>query len=130
MTRAMQKTDTQIRIEGRVSHRIPRAHIVTRLSRALGRLPFAPVTAHVTFSDVNGPKGGADIRCAVLVALPHQPAIRVERRATTPRGAFDETCDRIVRQLERCRERWQDGRRHPKKYYVAKRLLLAGATLG
>lgn len=80
MTRAMQKTDTQIRIEGRVSHRIPRAHIVTRLSRALGRLPLAPVTAHVTFSDVNGPKGGADIRCAVLVALP-QPA-GDSRRAT------------------------------------------------
>jgi putative sigma-54 modulation protein len=114
---------TQIRIEGNVGHPIPRSHITTRLSRALGRLPLAPVTAHVTFSDVNGPKGGEDIRCAVLVEVPHQPAIRVERVAASPRVAFDESCDRIIRQLERSRERWQDGRRHPKKYYVAKRLL-------
>ena len=114
---------TRIRIDGSVGQRLPRAHIAARLERALGRLPLAPVSARVTFSDENGPRGGDDIRCAVLVELPHQPAIRVERTATTPRVAFDESCDRIVRQLERSRERWQDGRRHPKKYYAAKRLL-------
>ncbi len=113
----------KIRIEGDVGRRIPRGYVTTRMSRVLDRLPLAPVTAHVTFSDVNGPKGGADIRCAVLVELPHQPAIRVERAATTPRLAFDQSYDRVVRQLERSRDRWQESRRRPKKYYVAKRLL-------
>ena len=112
----------EIRIEGNVGRRIPRAYVTTRMSRVLDRLPLTPVTAHVTFSDVNGPKGGDDIRCAVLVELPHQPAIRVERAATTPSLAFDLCYDRVVRQLERSRERWQESRRHPKKYYVAKLL--------
>jgi ribosome-associated translation inhibitor RaiA len=112
----------EIRIGGNVGRRIPRAYVTERLSLVLDRLPLAPVTAHVTFSDVNGPKGGADIRCAVLVDLPHQPAIRVEQTATTPRLAFDQSYDRVVRKLERSRERWQENRRHPKKYYAAKRL--------
>jgi ribosome-associated translation inhibitor RaiA len=95
-----------------------------RLRRALDRVRGAPVKAHVTFSDVNGPKGGEDVHCAVLLELPHQAAINVERVATTPQIAFDESCDRLVRRLARARERWQDGRRRPKKYFAAKWLLM------
>ena len=113
----------EIQIEGRVARPIPRGHVTTRLGRALSRLPVEPVTAHVTFADVNGPKGGNDVRCAVLVELPRQPSIRVECLAPTPRLAFDASYDRVVRQLERYRERWQDSRRRPRKYYAAKRLL-------
>ena len=111
-----------IHIEGEIGRRIPRAHVTARLSQALSRLPVHPVAARVRFSDVNGPKGGNDIRCAVLVEMPRRPAIRVERQATTPRLAFDASYERLVRQLERSRERWQNERRHPKKYYVASRL--------
>jgi len=113
----------EIRIEGSVTPAIPRAHVTTRMRQVLRRLPVHPVTAHVTFTDVNGPKGGNDIRCAVLVEVPRQPSIRVERRAPTPRLAFDASYDRLVRQLERYRERWQDSRRRPKKYFAARRLL-------
>jgi ribosome hibernation promoting factor len=114
-----------IHVQGDGSGRIPRVYVTARLSRVLARLPLDPVTAHVTFSDVNGPKGGNDIRCAVLVDLPHQPAIRVERLAPTPRLAFDAAYDRVARQLERHRERWQDSRRRPKKYFAARRVLEA-----
>ena len=113
----------EVHIEGRLTRAIPRAHVTTRMRGVLSRLPVQPVTAHVTFADMNGPKGGDDICCAVLVELPHQPSILVERRATTPRLAFNASYDRVVRQLERHRERWQDSRRHPKKYFAAKRLL-------
>jgi len=111
-----------IHIEGAIGRPIPRGHVTTRLSQALSRLPVHPVAAHVRFSDVNGPKGGIDIRCTLLVELPRRPAIRVEREATTPRLAFDASYERLVRLLERSRERWQDERRHPKKYYAASRL--------
>ena len=111
-----------IHIEGEIGRLIPRGHVTARLTQALGRLPVHPVAAHVRFSDVNGPKGGNDIRCALLVELPRRPAIRVEREATTPRLAFDASYERLVRQLERSRERWQDERRHPKKYYAASRM--------
>jgi ribosome-associated translation inhibitor RaiA len=112
-----------IHIEGeRIGRLIPREHVIARLDQALSRLPLHPVAARVRFSDVNGPKGGPDIRCALLVELPGRPPIRVEREAITPRLAFDATYERLVRQLERSRERWQDERRHPKKYYAASRL--------
>jgi ribosome-associated translation inhibitor RaiA len=113
----------EIHIEKDVDRPIPRGHVTTRMRQVLSRLPLHPVTAHVTFADVNGPKGGNDIRCAVRVELPRQPPIYVERVAPTPRLAFDASYDRMVRQLERYRERWQESRRHPKKYYVAKHLL-------
>lgn len=113
----------EIYIEGRVGSGIPSEHVRTRMRRALSRLPFSPVTAHVRFADVNGPKGGDDVRCAVLVGLPHQPSIRVERVAPTCRRAFESSYERLVRQLEERRERWQDDRRHPKKYYAARRVL-------
>ena len=112
-----------IHIEGSPGRAMPREHVATRLRRLLGRLPMQPVTAHVTFSDVNGPKGGNDICCTVLVELPHRPSIRVARRGPTPRLAFDVSYDRVVRQLERYRERWQDSQRRPKKYFAARRLL-------
>jgi hypothetical protein len=73
----------EIHIEGSVGRPIPRGHVGARMRRVLSRLPVNPVTAHVTFADVNGPKGGNDIRCTVLVELPRQPSIRVERLAPT-----------------------------------------------
>jgi hypothetical protein len=113
----------EIYIEADVDRPIPRGHIRARMRRVLSRLPVRPLTAHVTFTDVNGPKGGNDIRCAVLVELPRQPSIRVERLAPTPRLAFDGSYDRVVRRLEQYRERWQESGRHPRKYYAARRLL-------
>jgi hypothetical protein len=50
----------EIRIERDVDRRIPRGHVTARLREVLSRLPVQPVTAHVTFADVNGPKGGND----------------------------------------------------------------------
>jgi len=112
-----------IRIEHEVRRRIPRDHVMTRMAQALRRTPVRPASARVTFTDVNGPKGGPDVRCTLLVTLPGQPAISITRAGTTPRLAFDASYDRVLRRLERGRARWQDSHRRPKKYYVAKRLL-------
>lgn len=113
----------RIGIESSAGGRIPREHVTKRMSRALSRLPIGPVAAHVRFYDTKGTRGGADFGCTVLVQVPRQPSIRVEQVATTPRLAFDRSYERIVRQLERSRERWERDRRYPKKYYVGKRLL-------
>lgn len=114
----------KIRIEGELGHgqRLPRTLVTTRMTHALGHLPFESLTAAVKFSDVNGPKGGNDISCALVVDVPHQPPIRVEGRAPTATLAFDVAYDRLVRRLERSRERWRNQRRHPKKYFAAKRV--------
>jgi ribosome-associated translation inhibitor RaiA len=110
-------------IQSTLGRRTPREYSKSRLEQALGRLAVMPLAATVRFTDVNGPKGGADVRCAVLVKLAGQPAIRVERVATSARLAFDESCDRLLRRLERAQERRADQRRHPKKYFTARRLL-------
>ena len=112
-----------IRIENETRLPIPHEHVVTRMTQVLNRAVVRPATARVSFSDVNGPKGGADIRCALRLDLPGQPPIVADGVATTPRLAFDESYARAVRQLESERTRWQESQRRPKKYYLAKRLL-------
>ena len=112
----------KFRIQGDSTRRLPRTHVTTRLGRVLERLPFESVSTTVTFSDVNGPRGGDDIRCTLAVDLPHTPPIRVEGRGPTAKLAFDVGYDRLVRRLARSRERWRDQRRYPKKYFAAKRV--------
>jgi hypothetical protein len=56
------------------------------------------------------------------VHLPYRPALRVEHTAETARLAFDGGFGALERRLERYREREREGGRHPKKYFVAKRL--------
>ena len=99
-----------------------RARIGGRVAEALEPIKLKPVSAQVAFFDDNGPKGGRGIRCAFTVRLPYRPALRVEHTAETPRLAFDGGFSALERLLDRYRERERDSRRHPKKYFVAKRL--------
>jgi ribosome-associated translation inhibitor RaiA len=115
-----------IEIQGIPRNRALRARVTSQVEEALGRLNVAPVTAHITFTDENGPKGGPDMRCGLTVKLPYKPAIRVEHVAATARLAFDGSYEALLRRLERYRERVRDNRRHPKKYYAAKRANAAG----
>jgi hypothetical protein len=112
-----------IHIENATQQRIPRQHVLARVTRALKRLAASTASARITFSDLNGPKGGADIRCALLVSVPGRPPIRAEHAATTPRLAFDEGYERVSRQLEALRLRRREASRRPKKYFAARRLL-------
>lgn len=113
---------SSIRIEDKAAGRIPRAHVLLRVRQLLKRLPVRPLSVRVRFADENGPKGGVDIRCAMLVSLPGEPPIKAERLATTARLAFDRTYERVRRQAEHPRRRWRESERRPKKYYAAKRL--------
>ena len=107
-----------------------RALISRRVGAALKLLQVTPLAAQVKFFDDNGPKGGRAMRCALTVRLPYRPKIRIERTAVTARLAFDATFKSFERQLERYREKDRDRRRHPKKYYVARRLLDGEAVPG
>ena len=115
-----------IDIQGLPARSALRARVVKQLDGALRSLSVAPVTARVTFVDVNGPKGGIGIRCAVTLRIPRRPALRVEELADTPRRAFDGCFTTVERQLAKYREIRSERPRHPKKYYAAKRLLGTG----
>ena len=115
-----------IDILGIKNDRVLRARVMTRVGEALEKLKVTPVRARVTFFDDNGPKGGRAMRCAVDVRVPHRPAVHVEHVETTKRLAFDGVVAALERQIEGRRERERENRRHPKKYFVAKRLLGSG----
>jgi hypothetical protein len=120
---ARKPTNDAVRIETEIDRAIPRAHVVQRIGQALRRVRTRHATARVTFSDVNGPKHGLDIRCAVQFALAGKPPITVTEVGKTPRLAFDAAYAPARRGLDRALARWEESERHPKKYFVAKRLL-------
>jgi ribosome-associated translation inhibitor RaiA len=98
-----------------------RARTRKLMTATLAKLAVGPVRSQATFVDDNGPKGGPAMRCALTVRLPYRPSVRVERSAETPRLAFDAAFAVLERQLERYRERDRDNKRHPKKYFAARR---------
>ena len=105
-----------------------RARILTQLTAALAQLGREPAAARATFFDENGPKGGLALRCALTVRVPHRPIVRVEETAADPRTAFDGAFAKLGRDLERHRDREREAKRHPKKYYVAQRMIGGGGS--
>ena len=116
----------RIDIQGLERDPMLRARVGRLVGAALDTLKAAPIRARVTFFDDDGPKGGLALRCAVDLRVPYRPAIHIEHIAATTRLAFDGVMAALERQLERYRERTRENRRHPKKYFVAKRLLMDG----
>ena len=100
-----------------------RARILRRIRRALVGVQTSPIHAHVTFADVNGPKGGLDVRCAVDVQIPRMAPLHAEALAETELTAFDQSAAVIERRIAQRLLRRQESGRRPKKYYAAKRLL-------
>jgi len=97
--------------------------IARRLRRALAGVRTNPVRVHVAFTDVNGPKGGLDARCAIDLRIPKTPALHVEETDDRDVTAFDRAAAVIERRIRDRLGRRQDSGRRPKKYYAARRLL-------
>ena len=103
-----------------------RARVAADMKAALAFLPVAPTGARVTFTDENGPKGGEAIQCALEVRLPRRPAVHAADVARTERLAFDAALTKLERALARLRETARESKRHPKKYFAARRALATG----
>ena len=99
-----------------------RARIVQQIRHALVGVQTSPVHVRITFADVNGPKGGLDVRCAIDVKIPRTAPLHAEETAVSDVNAFDLSEAAISRQIARQLERRQESGRHPKKYYAARRL--------
>jgi putative sigma-54 modulation protein len=99
-----------------------RARIVRQIRQALVGVQTSPVHVRVGFADVNGPKGGLDVRCTIDVKIPRTAPLHVEETAVSAINAFDLGEATISRQIARRLERRQESGRHPKKYYAARRL--------
>ena len=116
-------TATKIDFRGVVSSPTWRARVTAAMAGVLAALPRKPTLARVGFSDVNGPKGGEAIRCALEVRLPQRRTVHVEDVASTPCLAFAAGLAKLERRLRRTRETARATKRRPKKYFAARRML-------
>jgi ribosome hibernation promoting factor len=109
-----------IEIEGVVNG--VRGDIESRLGKSVGHTSARPTSAIVNFSDVNGPKGGVDIRCSLTLRLPPRKQVHAEAMGSTPLLAFNAAAEVLDRRLQRQVGRAVTTRRRPKKYFVANTL--------
>jgi ribosome hibernation promoting factor len=98
-----------------------KSRVVKQLRRALAGVRTSPVHIRVSFADVNGPKGGLDVRCAIDVSIPQTAPLHVEKTAEHDVTAFDRSAAMISRQIAQQLGRRRESGRRPKKYYAARR---------
>ncbi|HXD96795.1 MAG TPA: HPF/RaiA family ribosome-associated protein [Candidatus Acidoferrum sp.] len=117
----------RVEVRGLPATRSARLRADQRVAAAIAALPPRVTSARVVFSDVNGAKGGLDMRCAITVNLSGRRRLHVEDLATTPRQALDGALAKLDRRMLRTEESDRDSRRRPKKYYAASRVTDKGA---
>jgi len=101
----------------------------TRVAEALDRVSTRRTAAKVVFADVNGTRGGVDIRCTIVAEIPRRRELNVEEMGATAEVAFDAAFAALKQSLTREHERRRALARRPKKYFLAKRLLSPDTTL-
>ncbi len=62
--------------------------ILAEVESVLDKARVQPTTVTIVFTDVNGPKGGVGIRCAVTAMVPRQATLRIAPLAATAPLAF------------------------------------------
>ncbi len=81
-------------------------HVETRLDAAVSKYFDRPLEAHVTFS-----KDGRAFRCDAQVRLPTGLSAQSSGRAHDAHAAFDQSVERIEKQLRRYKRRLRDHHR-------------------
>lgn len=86
-----------------------RDHIERRLDFALSQFGNFVSRVTVTLADVNGPRGGPDKQCRLLIHLRSGSLVKVEDTDEDMTAAVNRAADRaghaVARQLERIREK-------------------------
>ena len=88
-----------------------RAYIVRRIQSHLRRLGHFLGAVIVRLSDVNGPKGGIDKRCQVMLRGPGHRPVTIEELDVDAYAAVDIAVERAARVADRRRARARATRR-------------------
>ncbi|MFO0827108.1 MAG: HPF/RaiA family ribosome-associated protein [Phycisphaerales bacterium] len=80
-------------------------YIMTKVGAAAARLKDAACIVEVRLTDVNGPKGGIDKQCSIVVTPPGLDTLRVEGQAADYYTAIDAAATTLKRSLTRLLER-------------------------
>jgi ribosome-associated translation inhibitor RaiA len=108
-----------IALVGLTEREAEQLRVVARLGAILAPLGTAALSARLGLSDQNGPKGGVAIRCAIEASVARRAPIHVDARARSVRAAVTGAVNRLERRVRHEVQRVRDGRRRPKKYFVA-----------
>ncbi len=85
-----------------------REHVERRLRFALGRFQRHVRRVRVRLEDVNGPRGGVDQRCLIVVSLAGRPNVVIDHLDVEAHAAIDRATTRagraVARQLEQAKE--------------------------
>lgn len=87
--------DMKTRTQGLDAHRSLREYLDERVESALGRFRHLVGGVDVRLSDENGPRGGAALRCRVVVNLRGEGALVVEETRADPFAAVAHAMDRL-----------------------------------
>jgi putative sigma-54 modulation protein len=80
-------------------------YIMNKVGTAAARLADATCMIDVRLLDINGPKGGVDKRCSIVVTPPGQSTLRVEEQAPDYYAAIDAAAAKLKQSLARTLER-------------------------
>lgn len=94
-----------IQLRGETDRETLTSHIERRLHFALNRLEDRVTSVTVRCSDINGPKGGLDKRCAIELRGPEVGVLVVEALDSDWRRAVDQAVTLANRALVRALER-------------------------
>ena len=83
------RVTAHIRVAGAALDDQERAYIARKLGMKLGKFATSIERVSERVTDVNGPRGGVDLRCRVKVVLSGLPSVIVERRNATKEAAID-----------------------------------------
>lgn len=86
-------------------------HIEQRIYFALSRFSPRVARVSVTVEDVNGPRGGIDKRCRILVKLDRMEDVAIETTDAEIYDAVSAAADRVGRSVQRKLDRGRTVRR-------------------
>jgi len=118
------RPETVIMIEG-IHNAGFAARIYGRVVDALARVYPPPSVAKIIFAGESGPKSVPDTRCTIAFHLPRRRDLSVTETGESREAAFDAAYDALTTSLTRESERRRELVRRPKKYFLAKRLLVS-----
>jgi len=80
-------------------------YVMTKVGAAAVRLKDAACTIDVRLKDVNGPKGGIDKQCSIVVTPPGLATLRLEEQAADYYAAINAAAATLKKSLAKSLER-------------------------
>ena len=80
-------------------------YIMAKVGAAAGRSKHVACTIDVRLTDLNGPKGGVDKQCSIVVTPPGHATLRVAEQATEYSAAIDAAAATLKASVAKALER-------------------------